>query len=153
MEEILENEDMKNEIIKALENENNEAITKLNKYEINKTKNNIFANLDIELDKKIKILDCLNEYRFIDDMNDFREGGFIRWINLKKTETTDDIKLERGAMISEIKYIKDDVHIVCKLVFGRRVKFIQILASSCLIFQKLTEQELIILSVLDYLKK
>ena len=98
-------------------------------------------------------MDCLNEYRFIDDMNDFREGGFIRWINLKKTETTDDIKLERGAMISEIKYIKDDVHIVCKLVFGRRVKFIQILASSCLIFQKLTEQELIILSVLDYLKK
>ena len=87
-------------------------------------------------------------------MNDFKEGGFIRWINLKNLETVEEIKLVKGAVISEIKYIKkDDVHIVCKLVFGRRVKFIQILASSCLIFQKLTEQELIILFVLDYLKK
>ena len=38
MEEILENEDMKNEVIKALENENNESISKLNKSEIEKTK-------------------------------------------------------------------------------------------------------------------
>ena len=153
MEEILENEDMKNEVIKALENENNESISKLNKSEIEKTKNSIFTNLDIDLEKKEKFLDSLKEYRFIDDMNDFKEGGFIRWINLKNLETVEEIKLVKGAVISEIKYIKDDVHIVCKLVFGRRVKFIQILASSCLIFQKLTEQELIILSVLDYLKK
>ena len=95
----------------------------------------------------------LNEYRFIDDMNDFREGNYIRWINLKKAETVEDIKLERGAVISEIKYIKGDVHVVCKLIFGKYVKYIELPASCNLVFQKLTDQELIILSVLDYLKK
>lgn len=153
MEELLENEDMKKVLEDALGNESNESIVKKTNKEISDIKKNILNELNIDSDKRNKIYNSLEEYRYIDDINEFKEGSFIRWINLKKINSIDEIKLSSGAVISEIKLKGDDIRIVCKLPFGKRMKYMEILGGSCLIFQKLSDQEKIILSVLDYLNK
>jgi hypothetical protein len=54
----------------------------------------------------------------------------------------------RGAFISDIVIYGADVHIKCKSFMGRHM---QLLGAENIIFQKLSDQEKIILSVLDYL--
>ena len=153
MEEILQDEDMKKVLEDALKNESNESIvTKTNK-DICNIKKNILNEINISNDKREDIYNRLEDYRYIDDINEFKEGSFIRWINLKNVSDIDKIKLSNGAVISEIKLKGDDIRIVCKLPFGKRMKYMEILGGSCLIFQKLSDQEKIILSVLDYLNK
>ena len=153
MEEILQDEDMKKVLEDALRNESNESIVKKTNKEISDIKKSILNELNIKDELRDKLYNSLEEYRYIDDINEFKEGSFIRWINLKNISDIDKIKLSTGAVISEIKLKGDDIRIVCKLPFGKRVKYMEILGGSCLIFQKLSDQEKIILSVLDYLNK
>lgn len=154
MDELLKTEEFKTVLENALNNDANEQITKLTRSKIEEYKNKIFNEINIDNKKKKDMLDKLELYRFIDDINDFKEGSYIRWINLNKIDNIEDIKLETGGYISEIKMQEDDVHIVCKLLWGRRgVRHIELLGGNNLIFQKLTDQEQIILSVLEYLNK
>ena len=81
MEELLENEDMKKVLEDALRNESNESIVKKTNKEISDIKQNILNELNIDSDKRNKIYNSLEEYRYIDDINEFKEGSFIRWIN------------------------------------------------------------------------
>ena len=73
-------------------------------------------------------------------------GNYIRWISLKDPE---NIRLTNGAFF--VDYIIDDmVKIQCR---NSRGSVFQIKFDEVIIFQKLNNQENIILSVLDYLKK
>ena len=74
-------------------------------------------------------------------------GYYIRWISLKNP---DNIKLTNGAIIIDIKLLDNGMHLVCKNNMNR---IIQIKFDEVIIFQKLSNQEKIILSVLDYLDK
>ena len=60
---------------------------------------------------------------------------------------TDAWKLEQHG---NSKLMNDDIHITCRTISRR---YIQIVGSKNLIFQKLSDQEKIILSVLDYIEK
>ena len=152
MDELIKTDDFKIVLENALNNDSNEQITKLTRAKIDEYKNNIFDQINIDGNQKKELLEKLELYRFIDDINDFKEGSYIRWINLSKINNVDEIKLVNGGYISEIKMQEDDVHIVCKLLWGRRgVRHIELLGGNNLIFQKLTDQEQIILSVLEYL--
>lgn len=154
MDELLKTEDFKTVLENALNNDANEGITKLSRSKIENYKENIFNEININDKKKKVMLEKLELYRFIDDINDFKEGSYIRWINLSKIDNIEDIKLETGGYISEIKMQEDDVHIVCKLLWGGRgIRHIELLGGNNIIFQKLTDQEQIILSVLEYLNK
>ena len=70
-----------------------------------------------------------------------------RWINLNKP---DQIKLTNGGLICDIKYLDDGCHLMCKNNFNQ---IMQISMETNLIFQKLNNQEKVILSVIDYLNK
>ena len=118
MDEIIKSEEFKNVLENALNNDANEQITKLTKAKIEEYKVNIFNEINIDSKKKKELLEKLDLYRFIDDINDFKEGSYIRWINLNKINDINEMKLETGGHISEIKMLEDDVHIVCKLLWG-----------------------------------
>ena len=96
------------------------------------------------------MMNKLKDYRFIDDMSDFKEGAYIRWFDVSELTDINDVKLKNGAFISETKLMNDDIHITCRTISRR---YIQIVGSKNLIFQKLSDQEKIILSVLDYIEK
>lgn len=136
-----------NELLNALNNDNNEAIIDLDYAQIAKEKNDILQQLNLSrielknLTKKLKI------YRYVDDLKHLLFGSYIRWISLKNPE---DIKLTNGGLICDIKIINEEVHIKCKNKMNR---LFQIKMSEVIIFQKLSDQEQVILSALKLLQE
>ena len=79
-------------------------------------------------------------------MPELIEGRYIRWINI--TNPT-NIKLTNGGILCEIK-IEDYVSLVMKNNINQ---FFQINLDENLIFQKLTDQEKVILYAIDLVNK
>jgi hypothetical protein len=135
-----------NQLLNALENESNASIMKLTTKEIQKQKNDILQHLQIER-KLLKSLNKkLKQYRYCTDLSDLQYGYFIRWIPLKNP---DNIYLTNGATIIEIKYVNNSLQILCKNFKNR---FFQIKFDEVIVFQKLSNQEKVILNVLNYLE-
>ena len=126
---------------KALENENNESIINLSIQEIKSKKNDILQKLNLTREEHKQNLSKLKEYRYIDNINDLNYGSFIRCINLKKIN---NLSLNNGGFVCDIK-INNGIEILCRNNYNN---FFQIKFDENLIFQKLTEQEKIILNVL-----
>jgi hypothetical protein len=132
-------------LLKALDNDNNESIMELDLDKIQKMKHNILSELELSEDKYSSIMNSLREYKYIDEIPDLDYGHYIRWIPLKDPT---NIKLTNGGILCDIK-VNDQVSLLCK---NRTNRFFQIKLDECLVFQKLSEQEKIILNVIDYLK-
>lgn len=134
-------------LINALENEENSSMIELNSQKIKTFKNNILQKLQLDRDKLKLYHKKLKKYRYCSDLSDLQFGNYIRWISLKDPE---NIFLTNGAFFTDYIFENNMVYIVCKnsrnIIF--RVKFDEII-----IFQKLNNQENVILSVLDYLNK
>jgi hypothetical protein len=79
-------------------------------------------------------------------MADLQYGFYIRWIPLKDP---DNIYLTNGGLLCDMKIINDQIHIICK---NNRNRIIQFKFDEAMIFQKISQQEHVILNVLDYLK-
>ena len=130
----------------ALNNDNNANIMELTNEKIATWKNNALQRLFLERSKLKSFHKKLKEYKHISGMDDLSFGHYIRWVNLKNPE---NFKLTNGAIVCDIKVINDQVQIICK--GGKRI--FQIKFDENMIFQKLSDQEKIILSVLDHLNK
>jgi hypothetical protein len=91
----------------------------------------------------------LKEYKYVDEMNELKYGAYIRWIPI---EDPTNIYLTQGALFCEMKITDDGVFCVCKN-YGFKSKHFQLSMDKNLIFQKLTDQELVLLSALDHLSK
>tara|TARA_R110002074_G_scaffold68387_4_gene160276 strand:+ start:1708 stop:2127 length:420 start_codon:yes stop_codon:yes gene_type:complete len=129
---------------KALENENNESIVNLTISKIKSQKNDILQKLNLSTENLKDNLKKLKEYRYINNINDLNYGCFIRCINLKKV---DNIKLTNGGYVCDIK-VNNGIELLCRNNYNN---FFQIRFDENLIFQKLTDQEKIILNVLKNL--
>lgn len=120
----------------------NEYLSDLTTTKIREKKENIFS-LYFESDDYEYLHDKLKDYIFVEDVKYIKYGKYIRWINITK----DDLKLTTGGIVCSINVVKDGINIICKNNFN---KMISIKLDDNLIFQKLSNQEKIILSVLDY---
>jgi hypothetical protein len=130
---------------KALDNENNSSIMNLNSKKIKALKNDYLQKLQLSRDKLKTYHKKLQDYRYVDDLTDIHYGRFIRWINLKDPE---NINLTNGGIIIDIKILQTGIHVLCKNHMNRRF---QIKIDENFIFQKITDQERILISALDYL--
>jgi hypothetical protein len=135
------------DLLNALENDTNASIMKLTSSKIKQYKNNILQQIGLERDKLKLFHKKLKYYRYCDDFISLQLGYYIRWIPLKNP---DDIKLTNGAIIIDIKILDNGLHLLCKNNMNR---IIQVKFDEIIIFQKISNQENIILSVLDYLDK
>jgi hypothetical protein len=133
-------------LVKALDNENNESIMNYNSRLIKTIKNDYLQKLILSREKLKDYHTKLKDYRYVDDLSDIQYGRYIRWINLKNPEK---IELTRGGMIIDIKILSNGIHVVCKNTYNHRF---QIKIDECYIFQKLTDQEKILLLALDYVQ-
>jgi hypothetical protein len=132
-------------LLKALENENNNKFLKLNNTKIKAMKFEILKELQLPKEELITYMKKLNNYMYVDELNDLRIGGFIRWIPLKDP---DEIYLTNGAILSDVNITDNGVLLNCKN-FAK--KHYQIKLDECLVFQKLSEQEKVLLFALESL--
>jgi len=135
------------ELLNALDNDNNKNIINLNSKTIEEDKNEIINELNLAIKDKQNLIKKLSDYIYIDDLAHIKNGSYIRWININNPE---NIKLTIGGLICDIKYLDNGCHILCKNRFN---KIMQIKMEETLIFQKLNNQEKVILNVVDYLQK
>lgn len=135
----------KKEIEEALENVD-ENILHLNTKKNKSIKNDILQKLLLkgqelkEYHKKLKL------YKFVDEIPDFTFGRHIRWFNLNNKE----LYLTNGGCICDIQVLEDGINIVVK---NYKKRFFNISMNDCIIFQKLTDDEILLMSVLDYIEK
>ena len=128
----------------ALNNENNERIMDLDQKKIETVKSDMLEKLNISKTELDSIKKSLKLYRYVDELPDLNFGAYVRWIPLKDVNVA---KLTNGGFVCDVK-INKGVVIVCK---NKQNFHFQFKMGDCLIFQKLSEQERVLLSAMNYL--
>lgn len=157
---------------KALENQENASIMQTSHSEIKKKKNDILQKLQLKGTVLKTMHATLIGYKYIDDIDELTVGRYIRWISLKRP---DHISLTNGAHVCNISiqnYADADHNdndsddddgdqdqeecktcVRCKVVRNGKPLFFNLNFDENLVFQKITEQEWIILDALAALEK
>lgn len=88
----------------------------------------------------------LNGYRYVGDICDLFRGRHIRWIRLFETNKTRVVKptLTNGGIVTDIQFRENGTYIQCK---NTRNQFMVFPLDSCIVFQKLTAEECLVLMV------
>ena len=136
-------------LLKALDDDSNDKFFNLNTEKLMEMNLNILKELQLPRDETLDLLKKLKTYKYVDEMDELKYGTYLRWIPLNNPE---NITLTTGAIFCEIKITDDGVFIICKNL-GFRSNHFRIKMDECLIFQKLTSQELVLISALDHLSK
>ena len=134
-------------LLKALDNEDNSKFINLTTKKIAEMKLEILKELHMPKNETLEMMQKLKEYMYVDDMGELRYGAFIRWIPIKDPE---NVYLTPGGILCEIKVMDEGISLTCK---NFAHKHFQIKMDECLIFQKLTGQEQVLLAEMDHLDK
>ena len=143
------------ELLKSIESDKLLSVSKLSYDKINTIKYNVLTRVGLEDDELEPMLLKLSDYRYVEELQDIHHGAFVRYIQLtnksnKGNKQDNEILLKPGGFICDIKILGSGVQLLCRNHFR---KMFQLRLDEVLLFQKLTKQEEIILSVFDYLKK
>jgi hypothetical protein len=131
---------------KALDNNSNESIINFTTEKIKEMNWKIIQELKLDKLVALDYLGKLKGYKYVDELTDLRHGGFVRWIPIIDP---DHLPLNQCGIVCDIKIADEGVFITCKNFMHRHYNFKM---DDVIIFQKLTSQELVILSALDHLK-
>jgi hypothetical protein len=134
-------------LLKALDNETNTNIIHLTTKKINEMNWKILQELHLKSNETINLYTKLKGYKYVDEMDDLKYGTYLRWISLVDPSK---IELKKGAIFCEMNITDEGVKLICKNP-GFPSRHFQIKMDEYLLFQKLTDQELVLLSALDHL--
>lgn len=129
------------EIVQELDDKN---LLYMTSSKIKEMKNNILQKLYFNRDELKNYHKKLNDYMFVDELDEIKLGSYIRWFNITKM---DDLKLYKGGMVIDYQQGKDDINIVCK---NSRNNVFKLCMNKCVIFKKLSNQEKILIKIIDY---
>lgn len=131
----------------ALENDDNLNIINTNIQDIKNKKNEILQELGLKRDDLKSFHKKLNGYMYIDNISDLKYGRNIRWINLKRL---DPIKITNGSVLCDIKIGAKGILLVLK---GFNASFITLYFNENILFQKINDEEKMILKAVEFLEK
>jgi len=134
-----------NKLTKALDNVNNDNIMNLTTRKLMELNLKILKELMLDNETLINYLRKLKGYKYVDEIGDLKQGAFIKWIRITDPN---NLVLNQCGLICDIKITDDDVIIICKNFMHRHYTFKM---DEVLIFQKLSDQEMVIISALDHL--
>ena len=134
-------------LLNAIDDESNETLLNLTTNKIKEINMKILNELGLTKNETKDMLNKLQNYKYIDELNELKYGTYIRWINLNDPTR---IELTRGSCFCDVKITDNGILLVCKNM-GTNTKHFQIKMDECLVFQRLNNQELILLSALDHL--
>ena len=81
-------------------------------------------------------------YRHVDELHILHRGKYVRWIRLE-----DPQKMTQGGIVVDVKFGDLGVNIMVRTPYGR---FIQYRFDQCLTYQKMTEEEQLILMLYEH---
>lgn len=105
---------------------------------------NVFDSLvQLQIDKDIVQSHCdkLIGYRYVDELHLLHKGKYVRWIRHDMPD-----KLVKGAVVVDIQFGDFGANILCRLVTGEFMKY---RFDKCNTYQKLTDEEQLILTIYD----
>ena len=105
---------------------------------------NVFDSIvRLRIDKETVQSHCdkLIGYRYVDELHLLHKGKYVRWIRHDMPE-----KLVRGAVVVDIQFGDFGANILCRLVTG---DFLKYRFDKCNTYQKLTDEEQLILTLYD----
>jgi hypothetical protein len=131
---------------KALENQQNAILLKLNNKQIAEMNKQVVCEIP-RITAKIAAshLKTLKGYRYVDEISDLKTNVYIRWIRLDTPN-----KLTKGAISCSVKITNEGMLVMCKNHYGT---FFYINMDDCIIFQKITSEENVLLSAMDFITK
>lgn len=129
-------------IIKAIENDNNADVMLTTFTNIQQEKNDILQQLKLRGKELKEYHKKLKEYRFIDDLASIRDGCYARWINILDEKHT----LMKGAIVNSVNETDGYIYLKSANPFAKN-RFMTLQFDKIVLFQKLTEQELILLKI------
>jgi hypothetical protein len=158
------------ELLQSIESDKLLSMSKLSYDKINTIKYNVLTRIGLEDDELESTLLKLSDYRYVEELQDIHHGAFIRYIPLiikkggnsnsnnnnnnngdeSNGDESNEIQIKPGGFICDIKILGSGVQLLCRNHFRR---MFQLKLDEVLLFQKLTKEEEIILSVFDYLNK
>ena len=120
----------------------NRSVARLTNAKIRETNREILSELGLPRAAVADMMRRLSGYRLIEDASDVRPGMSIKWVPLKTR------KLGGASVICRIDETEDgeDTRITYRNFGGR---FFSLYTSKAVVFQKLTEQEEIVLYAID----
>ena len=132
------------EIIKELDDK---KLLYMTSGKIKELKNDILQKLYFNRDELIYYHKKLKEYIYVDELDEVKLGSYIRWFNLKNME---NLKLTNGGIVVDFKQGIEDINIVCKNKQGR---FFSLQLNKNIIFKKMSNQEKLLIKIIDYIHK
>ena len=130
----------------SIENPNNKSILELTTKKIKERKEEILNELPTNKTNINALKKKLKEYRYIDELQELHIGAYIRWI---KFDTNDSISITNGAILTDVLF-ENNIQLLLRNNMNR---FFKINFNDNLIFQKVTNQEKIILFAIDNIDK
>tara|TARA_Y100000816_G_scaffold285390_1_gene264972 strand:+ start:61 stop:495 length:435 start_codon:yes stop_codon:yes gene_type:complete len=130
----------------SIENENNKSIINLTSKIIKERKQEILNELPINKTMKILYKKKLKDYRYIDEIQELHIGTHIRWIKLISDNET---SIKNGGLLIDVLF-QNNIQLLLKNNINR---IFSINFNDNLIFQKITDQEKIILFAIDNIDK
>jgi hypothetical protein len=135
------------DLLNALEKKTSPSIMALTPAKIKEHKNNILQRIGLDRENLKLYHSKLKNYRYCNDVLDIQDGRYVRWISLKNPN---NIKLTNGAFVTDKLILDNGIHVQLRNNYG---KIFQIKYDECEIFQKVTDEERVILNVLKELEK
>ena len=115
---------------------------KYNKLLIAKEMNDILQLLQNPPDVLKLLHTKLKKYRYIDNLNYLDAGKYIRWINISESRS----KLYNGGFLSNI--IEDDNNDIYLRLINSYKQLFTVKMDECIVFQLLTNDELLVINAL-----
>lgn len=134
----------------TLDSELDKVVDEIKKYQITDSKTikerkkSILNTLVLEPKEMKHYQDLLLEYRYVDELDELRMGSYLRFFRLN----TDTLSLGRGGFLADIKFKNQSILLLLK----NRSSFFKLKMEECILFQKNTPQEEIIIHILDQVK-
>lgn len=123
-----------------------ECVSELPHYLENKTFNILSTEIKDVLESRHipsnLFLEKLDGYRYVEEIHELFRGRFIRWIRINKQNKNPT--LTNGGIVMDIKFLEEGIQVLCRNGVNR---FIQFKFDECITFQKLTDEEWLLLSV------
>ena len=129
-------------LVESLEDERNDYLENKTMQEINQDIFNKIKKLNTSLEEKKELCEKLIGYHPINEVYELHKGKHIRWIR--------NNKLTNGGIIVDIKFTNNGTQVLC---MNSAKRFIQFKIDECMIFQKLSETEQLIIMAYEGVQK
>ncbi len=131
------------ELLKAVETDKTDYLDNKTLDDILEENTHVLTRLNIGPDAVTNMCNKLAGYRYIDNLSELHKGKYIRWIR------NSDKKLTNGALVFDVKFYDNGSQILCK---NMRHQMMQIKFDECIIFQRLSTGEQLILMAYEHLR-